>query len=161
MLCLKRSFRLINLNKIPDQELLAKKDKHPLGIALLLTLKHVFDDNLEITFETVLRDVYKNLDRDQYRNELKDMLNYLFNEGNFSNKKTFYSMIQNEFSSKIGDNIMTLAQQERAEGKVEGKHEEKLEIAKKMLDANLDIIFISKITGLNKDAIVKISMKQS
>ena len=41
----------------------------------------------------------------------------------------------------------------RKEGMEEGKKEEKLAIAKKMKDENMDISFIIKITGLSKEAI--------
>lgn len=151
------SFHLVDLSGVDDKYLIDRIDPHLLGVALLLTLKHIFDDDLEITFETVLCDVYKNLDSKGYRNELLDMLNYLVNEGNYSNIEIFFKRIQQEFSSNLEGNIMgTIAQQLM----VKGKNEEKIEIAKKLLDANLDVVFISKITGLNQDVIVKISMQQ-
>lgn len=139
------SFQLVDLSQIHDKDLRDKMTDRPLGIAMLLTLKHVFDDCLEITFETILQEVYKNLDNNGYRSELIHMLNYIFNEGNFQNKEKFYSVVQQEFSKNVGDNIMTLAQQERAEGKFEAK----LEVAKKMLDNNLDIALIMQLTELS------------
>ena len=42
---------------------------------------------------------------------------------------------------------------ERAEGKQEGRQEERVEIAKKLLHQNMDIIFISSITGLSEKEI--------
>ena len=41
----------------------------------------------------------------------------------------------------------------RNEDRIEGKTEEKLEIAKNMLKENLDTAIISKITGLSKEEI--------
>lgn len=42
---------------------------------------------------------------------------------------------------------------ERAEGKQEGRQEERVEIAKKLLHQNMDIVFISSITGLSEKEI--------
>ena len=44
----------------------------------------------------------------------------------------------------------------RDQGRKEGKAEEKLEIAKKMLAEKVDIDFITKITGLTKEEIEKL-----
>lgn len=45
----------------------------------------------------------------------------------------------------------------RAEGEKKGKQEEKIETAKKLLDLDIDILTISKATGLSKDEIEKIN----
>lgn len=42
------------------------------------------------------------------------------------------------------------------EGKIEGKQEEKLEIAKKLKEEGLDLNFIIETTGLNKENIEKL-----
>lgn len=42
------------------------------------------------------------------------------------------------------------------EGKIEGKQEEKLEIAKKLKEKGLDLNFIIETTGLNKENIEKL-----
>jgi len=42
---------------------------------------------------------------------------------------------------------------ERAEGKQEGRQEERIEIAKKLLHQNMDIVFISSVTGLSEKEI--------
>ena len=44
---------------------------------------------------------------------------------------------------------MSLAEQLKEEGKIEGK----LEIAKKMLDEGSDLVFVAKVTGLSLDKI--------
>lgn len=44
----------------------------------------------------------------------------------------------------------------RQEGRAEGISQKNLEIIKKMLEENLDIELISKITGTNKEEILKI-----
>lgn len=48
------------------------------------------------------------------------------------------------------------AMEERREGKKEGKEEEKIEIAKKLLNNNVDIDIISSSTGLKKEDIINL-----
>lgn len=43
---------------------------------------------------------------------------------------------------------MTLAEQLRAEGRIEGRLESEYEIAKRLLSERLELQFIAKITGL-------------
>ena len=44
----------------------------------------------------------------------------------------------------------------KEEGLAEGKMEERLEIAKKMLDANSPIDFICQMTGLSEEEVLKL-----
>jgi predicted transposase/invertase (TIGR01784 family) len=47
-------------------------------------------------------------------------------------------------------------EQGREQGREEGKQDKQLEIAKKMLDENMDLSLISKMTGLTKEKIEKL-----
>lgn len=55
---------------------------------------------------------------------------------------------------------MSLAEQLREEGKLEGEFKSKLEIAKRMLDAGSDPVFVEKVTGLPHDKIEALLKKQ-
>ena len=57
-------------------------------------------------------------------------------------------MMQSKLTPKAGDEIMSLAEILKEEGRVEGKLEGKIEIAKHMLDAGSDLAFILKVTQL-------------
>ena len=55
---------------------------------------------------------------------------------------------------------MSLAEQLREEGKLDGEFKSKLEIAKRMLDAGSDPVFVEKVTGLPHDKIEALLKKQ-
>ena len=69
---------------------------------------------------------------------------------------------------KVGDNVKVIAGKDKgktegraeglAEGEAKGKIEEKYSIAKSMLKEKLDMDIISKVTGLSKKEIEKISL---
>ena len=60
--------------------------------------------------------------------------------------------------------LITALEKERKQlvqkGKIEGKIEEKHEIAKKMLMEGLEIVFIARITGLSEQEIQQLSAKR-
>ena len=49
--------------------------------------------------------------------------------------------------------MVRLSEEERLLERVEGRQEERIEIAKKLLSQNMDIVFISSITGLSEKEI--------
>lgn len=55
---------------------------------------------------------------------------------------------------------MELSHPRRIEGKLEGKIESQLEIAKRLLAENVEIPFISKITGLSVSKIKELQNEQ-
>jgi hypothetical protein len=67
---------LVDLAAIPDEELRAKLQEHVQAQALLLSLKHVFDKDLQEYLETVLLASFQALDECGYRDEVADMLYY-------------------------------------------------------------------------------------
>ena len=152
----KTPFCLIDLTIIEDKTLRENLQHHVRGIALLMTLKHVFDKNLQTYFEQTLVTAFKQLDRSGNRDEVVDMLYYLLNEGEFLNEEQFWSIIHQEFHPDIEGKVMTIAQRLRASGIEEGiekgiekgKLEAKLEVAQRMLVEGTDIAFIAKLTGL-------------
>lgn len=151
-----KPFQLVDLSEIQDETLRAYAQRHTKGIALLLTLKHIFDKNLNNVFEKKLLDIYKNLDQSGNRDDLGDMLYYLLNEGNFLNKERFLTLLHEEFSPDVEDKVMTIAQQLKEEGRQEG-----LEIvAAKLLQEKADAERISMLTGLTLTRIKEIQQRK-
>jgi predicted transposase/invertase (TIGR01784 family) len=159
----KTPFCLIDLTTIEDEALRKHLQNRVRGVALLLTLKHVFDKNLQAFFEKVLVDAYKDLDQSGNRDDVADMLYYLLNEGEFLNEEQFWSIINQEFSSEVRGKVMTIAQKLEArgmeKGKIEGKLEGKMEIADRLLSENAELVFIAKITGLSLEKIKELKKK--
>ncbi|MHB1947386.1 MAG: hypothetical protein ACYCQI_04640 [Gammaproteobacteria bacterium] len=125
------------------------------GIALLVTLKQIFDKNLQYIFENNLLEAYKYLDRIGGRDDVGDMLYYLLNEGQNISNERFWNILHDEFSPEVEDRVMTIAQQLRAEGFERGVES----IAIKLLSENADLAFIVRITGLSLTKIHELLLK--
>ena len=160
----KTPFCLIDLTIIEDETLRKNLQNHVKGIALLMTLKHIFDKNLQTYFEHTLVTAFKQLDQSNSRDELVDMLYYLLNEGIFLNKERFWHILHKEFNPATEGKVMTIAQELKAqgieegilkgrlegrlEGKLEGKLEAKLEVAQRMLANGIDLNVIATLAEL-------------
>lgn len=142
-------FQLIDLTQINDETLRAQMQDHVRGIALLMTLKHIFDKNLQNSFETVLLEAYKHMDQAGDRDEVSDMLYYILNKSDTLNQNQFWAILNQEFSQEVGDKVMTIAQQLRFEGLQQGIQQGKVEMAKQLIAANLDLTFIAKVSGIS------------
>jgi predicted transposase YdaD len=173
----KTPFCLIDLAAIQDDVLREKVQEHVKGIALLMTLKHAFNKNLQIYFEQILINIFQKLDQSGNRDEVIDLLYYLLNEGQFLDKNRFLRLLHQEFHPDIEGRVMTIAQQLRTEGKLEGWHEGKLEgklegtlegklegelegridIAKRLLARGTDAKTVAELTNL---PLAKIEMLQ-
>jgi predicted transposase YdaD len=149
--------QLIDLAAIPDEKLRAQLQGQVQAQALLLSLKHVFDKNLEEYLDTVLLTLYQSLDQQGYRDEVADLLYYLYTEGNLSDSSRFWSYLHRKFSNEVEEKIMTLGQQ--AEQRAEQRALQ--ETALRMLDEKCDIKFISKVTQLSQDEIKRLARKKN
>jgi predicted transposase YdaD len=73
------------------------------------------------------------------------VLQYILEHAEMRNKQAFFEFVTIDISPEIGSEVMTLAEQLRQEGKLENQ----LEIAKRLLAEKVEFAFISKITGLS------------
>ena len=68
--------------------------------------------------------------------------------------------LTNELSQKLGDEVMTLAERLRDEGKAEGKVEGKAsttrEVAMRMLAEGVEPAFVSRVTGLSSKIVASL-----
>ena len=148
----KTPFCLIDLTIIEDETLRKNLQNHVKGIALLMTLKHIFDKNLQTYFEHTLVTAFKQLDQSNSRDELVDMLYYLLNEGIFLNKERFWHILHEEFNPATEGKVMTIAQQLKAqgieEGILKGVLKGKLEVAQRMLANGIDLNVIATLAEL-------------
>ena len=58
-------------------------------------------------------------------------------------------MVRKEFSSSVGEKVMTISEQFREEGRREGIEKGKIEVAKQLLAEKAELTFIQRITGLS------------
>ena len=93
------------------------------------------------------------LDNAGGRGYVEIVLQYVLERGEIDDKTAFFKLIDENVSHEVGERIMSLGDRLHAEGKLEGKlegiHEEKLVIAKKMLREGVELAFVSKVTGLS------------
>lgn len=161
----KTPVQLIDLAAIPDEELRVKLQEHISAQALLLSLKHVFDDNLQAVLETMLLSTFETLDKMGFKDDVADLLYYLYNEGNLTNSEKFWSFLHSKFSKEVEEKIMTLGQQAEKkafqEGAQEGAQQEAKATALRMLEKNLDIKLISEVTHLSAEEIKRLAKKQA
>jgi len=149
-----KPFSLIDLNRIEDDLL---KDKVWSGV-MGLTLKHILARNIEYYFKDILDLIKKINESEPYQSKefIKNVLVYIVDRGDLVNKKAFFDSITTELSPELGEKIMTIAEQLRAEGRQEGRNQRDLEIIERMLSANMEFSLIEKITGLSSAKIQEI-----
>jgi recombination-promoting nuclease RpnB len=157
----KAPFCLIDLTIIEDKTLKKQLQNHVSGVALLMTLKHVFAKNIQELFEQLLVDAYKDLDQSGHRDDLVDMLYYLLNESEFLNEERFWEIIRQSFSPETEGKMMTIVQ--KMERRVIDK--KNAEFAKKLLNERIglsehDLIsLVKRLTGLSEDKIQELRKK--
>ena len=62
------------------------------------------------------------------------MLQYLPGRGELSDRQAFFKVIDTQISHEVGEKIVSLAEQLKEEGRIEGEFNKEREIAKRMLD---------------------------
>lgn len=156
----KTPIQLIDLAAIPDEKLRLTLQKHVRAQALLLSLKHVFDEDLQLILEKILLSSLKTMDEMGYRDDVADLLYYLYNEGNLKDSDKFYTFLH-KFSKDIENKMMTLGQKAIFEASQQAEHRALQETALRMLERNTDIKFISEVTKLSQKEIKQLMPKKN
>ena len=78
-----------------------------------------------------------------------ELLTYIVNvDDEHRDIKQLMDIMHSQLSPDVENEIMTLAERLRDEGRNEGADKKAIEIAKRMLDAGSDIAFVTKVTNL-------------
>ena len=101
--------------------------------------------------ENSLLSSFQALDKLGYRDEVADMLYYLYNEENLTDSTQFWSFLHRKFSPDIEEKVMTLGQQAVKQAAEQ--------TAIRMLEEKIDIKLISKITNLSQEEIKRLQKK--
>ena len=152
---------LVDLAAIPDEELRVGLQERVRAQALLLSLKHVFDNNLQDYLENVLLSSFSILDQLGYSDDVADLLYYLYNEGNLVNSNQFWAFLHQRFSKEVEDKVMTLGQQAVQQAYQQGAQQELKQTALRMLEKKLDIKLIAEVTKLPLEEIKLLSKKKN
>ena len=145
-----KPFQLIDLGQIDDETL----KQHAWSGVMEFALKHIFARDI-LPWLKDITNILHHLDKTGERDYIAIVLQYLLERGELSDREAFFNLIDTQISHEVGEKIMTLAEQL----KQEGKQESALEIAKRMLDAGSDPVFVEKVTGLSRNKIEALQKK--
>jgi predicted transposase/invertase (TIGR01784 family) len=143
-----KPFTLIDLNRIDDAVL---KEKTWLGV-MELTLKHIFAKDM-LPYVHDIIELLKRVENADGKNLAEIVLTYILDRSEMSSRDTFIDMVKTGLSPEVGDKIMTLREQFKAEGKIEGKVEGIHLVAANLLKQGSDVAFVAKVTNLSLDEV--------
>ena len=106
-------------------------------------LKHIFARDI-LPHVKDIAGLLQELAQADGRDYVEIVLQYFLERGELSDKESFFSLIHNEISREVGEDIMSLAEELRQEGRQEGWQE----LIIKMLDNGVEPAFIAKNTGI-------------
>ena len=153
-----KPFQLLDLGRIDDDSI----RQHAWSGIMEFALKHIFARDILPHLRNIA-DLMQQVDQQGGGDYLAIVLQYLLERGELSDKEAFFNLIEQQISHQVGEKIMSLSEQLRQEGKLEGIREGemkgKLEIAERMLAEGSDPIFIEKVSGLSIDQIKKMAKK--
>ncbi len=112
--------QLIDLAALPDEALRVQLQGGIQALVLLLSLKHIYDKNLSDYLESDLVVLLQALEEQGYRDEVVDLLYYLYSEGNLSHSSKFWPFLHQKFSKEVEEEVMTLRQQDIQQGFEQG-----------------------------------------
>lgn len=157
----KNPIQLIDLPAIPDKDLRERLQDRVHAEALLLTLKHIYKENFQEYLENVLLHSLRILDAQGYRDEVANLLYYIYNEGRLNDKGQFFAFLHQKFSHDVEEEVMSLGQQAIREASQQAEHNTLQKTALRMLDEKFDIQVISRITHLSPEEIKKLAKKKT
>ena len=146
-----KPFKLLDLGRIDDAVI---KQNAWSGI-MEFVLKHIFARDMLPHLRNI-QAIMQQLDQNDGREYLGIVLQYVINESTLNDQNAVIDLINKNLSNEMGENIMSLAQQWKAEGelkgelkgKLKGELKGKIETARNMLAEGCDLAFIAKVTGL-------------
>jgi recombination-promoting nuclease RpnB len=127
-----KPFTLIDLNKIEDKEL---KQRAWVGV-MELTLKHIFSKDMLPYIKDIVQ-LLKHLEKADGKHFIETVLIYILDRGELSNKDAFIDLIKTKLTPEVGEKIMTIAEQLKAEGMQQGIEKAKYDIAKRFVQRQL------------------------
>jgi predicted transposase/invertase (TIGR01784 family) len=149
-----KPFQLIDLGQIEDQQL----KQHAWAGVMEFALKHIFARDI-MPYLRDIAELLHNIDQSGGRDYVAIVLQYILERGELKDQQAFFELINKRISPEVGEKIMSLAEQLKAEGIAEGIQKGKMEIVERLLAEKTEIAFIAKITGLSLAKIREIQNK--
>jgi len=151
-------YHLIDLQAMSDEDI--NYDKH---ISMLTyMLKHIHERDKLKLIENILKNCAKAILIDREHGYLYITMAIWYNDSKIeeTQREDLDRLIKQNLPTEDRENIMrTIADAYRDEGMAKGATSKALEIAQKMLQQKADLKFISSVTGLSSDEILKLKSK--
>ena len=162
---LQQPFHLIDVNLIPEQELIERK----LSGTMEFLMRHRFrqQQNLEQELGKIAQNINFLILEEEEQFVLQLLSYVMVVDEAHRNISELIAIIHNELSPEAESKIMNLADRIKEEGRLEGERkgilegilEGKLETAREMLNAGSDLAFIAKVTRLPLEKIKALKNK--
>jgi predicted transposase/invertase (TIGR01784 family) len=133
-------FTLIDLNRIDDVQI----KKSTWAAVMELTLKYIFVKDMLPHVRDIIQ-VLKKLEQANSKTFAETVLIYILDRGEMSDKEAFMNLVKTQLLPEVGEKIMTIAEQLKAEGIEKGIHQ----VAIKLLEQGCDVEFVAKATELD------------
>ncbi len=163
-----KKFKVINYRQIKDHEL---DMDSPIGL-LGYVLKHIYERDI-MPFISVIIDNLRLLAQSGYRNHVSLLLQYVVIKGEAYDRKALIKLATERVPSNLGEMIMDFRQESineglqiglqkglqkgLQEGIQKGHLEEKLEVAKRLLEEGSTAAFVVKVTALPLKKILELA----
>lgn len=140
---------LIDLPKTPDTDLV----KHAWSGSMLGLFKHMRCGNIPDYIRDQLCSLLNRIEKEDGMLYISTITNYILKGSSIADEETFRQMIHGAVSPDTEEKMMTLAENIMKKGRQEGRQEEKMYIAKKLLTEGTDPVFVAKVTNLQLSTI--------
>jgi predicted transposase/invertase (TIGR01784 family) len=152
-------FQLLDLGTIEDEQI----KKHVWSGIMEFALKYIYANDFLSFLQNIVAECQKLEQLEGGKKMVGVMLHYALSRGRLKSKEAFFEFVSKKFGQERGAEMMTLAEQLKAEGRaeamtlaeqwkvegrVEGRLKSKLEVAMNLIVEGLDLSFIAKVTGL-------------
>lgn len=145
-----KPFQLIDLGQIEDRQL----KKHAWVGVMEFALKHIFARDI-MPYLQDITELLHYIAQSGGRDYISLVLQYILERGELKDQQAFFDLINTRISPEVGEKVMSLAEQLKAEGKAEGK----LEIVECLLAEKVELAFIQKVTGVSLEKLKEIQQK--
>ena len=149
-------FQVINVNTISDEVLTS----HKWSGTLEFIMRHRFRQHLNADLKKISININYLL-QEKNRKLVVELLTYIVDmDEEHRTIQELINVIHDQVPPNVENEIMSLAEILKEEGRLEGELKGKLEMAQAMLDEGSDIAFVVKVTKLPLDTIKKLKKEQ-
>jgi predicted transposase/invertase (TIGR01784 family) len=143
-----KPFQLLDLSKVDDAVI---RQKMFSGI-MEFVLKHIFERDM-LPFLKDIMPIFKLIHENSGDDFIGIVLQYVIQRAELSDENEFIELINQNISHETGDAFMSLAEKwytdGELKGKLEGGLEAKIQVAKNMILAGSELVFVVTVTGLS------------